>query len=330
MSGTKSVSLPISGMSCSNCALAIERKLRKQPGIVEANVDLGSERLVAVFDPGTITVPEIIALVDSLGYSAITGKVELPVVGLATGESAKALEEALGQQTGVLSCKADSGTGLVSIEYIPGMASVTGIASLIRERGFDFALEADPKNDEAVEARERTLELKRQKNLLFVGLAFTLPLVAYSMAHDFRLVALAHDRYYMLAAATVVQFVVGWQFYVGAFRGLRSGGANMDVLIVLASSVAYLSSLLVTVGLIASVTKPFCGDCNRLRLTADGMLRYCLFALHETDLKPLLAQPSDEPLAAAFRSTVAAKWPGHQIGQPQFVPPPRPMNAIGG
>ena len=84
------------------------------------------------------------------------------------------------------------------------------------------------------------------------------------------------------------------------------------------------------VGFIASVTKPFCGDCNRLRLTADGKVRYCLFAVEETDLRPMLLSANDVAIEAAMFECVQAKWQGHTIGAPQFVPPPRPMSAIGG
>jgi cyclic pyranopterin phosphate synthase len=86
-----------------------------------------------------------------------------------------------------------------------------------------------------------------------------------------------------------------------------------------------------SVGFIASVSKPFCLNCNRIRLTADGKLRYCLFAIQETDLKPLLrGGGSDCQIAEAVRANIAAKWLGHEINQTQFVPPPRPMYAIGG
>ena len=84
------------------------------------------------------------------------------------------------------------------------------------------------------------------------------------------------------------------------------------------------------VGFIASVTKPFCGDCNRLRLTADGKMRYCLFAVEETDLRPLLLSDNDAAIEAALFDCVQAKWQGHTIGASQFVPPPRPMSSIGG
>ena len=86
------------------------------------------------------------------------------------------------------------------------------------------------------------------------------------------------------------------------------------------------------VGFISSVSKPFCLNCNRLRITAEGKLRYCLFAIEEMDVKDLLRNGgTDEQIARVIRDNVAAKWLGHQINAgSQFVPPPRPMYAIGG
>ena len=85
------------------------------------------------------------------------------------------------------------------------------------------------------------------------------------------------------------------------------------------------------VGFIASVSRPFCLNCNRIRLTSDGKLRYCLFAIEETDVKTLLRNGApDEEIAATIRATVHQKWLGHEINSAQFVAPPRPMYAIGG
>jgi cyclic pyranopterin phosphate synthase len=85
------------------------------------------------------------------------------------------------------------------------------------------------------------------------------------------------------------------------------------------------------VGFIASVTEPFCETCNRIRLTADGQLRACLFSLEETDLRaPLRAGASDEELEALVRAAVGAKWAGHRIDHPDFVRPDRSMSMIGG
>ena len=85
------------------------------------------------------------------------------------------------------------------------------------------------------------------------------------------------------------------------------------------------------VGFIASVSRPFCLNCNRIRLTSDGKLRYCLFAIEETDVKALLRSGApDEEIADTIRATVQKKWIGHEINSSQFVAPPRPMYSIGG
>ena len=85
------------------------------------------------------------------------------------------------------------------------------------------------------------------------------------------------------------------------------------------------------VGFIASVSKPFCMNCNRIRLTSDGKLRYCLFAIEETDLKGLLRDgSSDDAIADTIRENIRQKWVGHEINTVQFVAPPRPMHSIGG
>ena len=97
------------------------------------------------------------------------------------------------------------------------------------------------------------------------------------------------------------------------------------------SSYAFADGAPGRVGVIPSVTDPFCDTCNRLRLTADGQLRACLFSLEETDLKgPLRAGATDDELAALARDCLAAKWAGHRIGKADFVAPARSMSMIGG
>jgi GTP 3',8-cyclase len=85
------------------------------------------------------------------------------------------------------------------------------------------------------------------------------------------------------------------------------------------------------VGFIASVSRPFCLNCNRIRITADGKLRYCLFAIEEDDVKGLMrGGATDEAIAALIRRNIAGKWEGHEINSSKFVAPPRPMYSIGG
>ena len=86
-----------------------------------------------------------------------------------------------------------------------------------------------------------------------------------------------------------------------------------------------------TVGVIASVTRPFCGDCDRVRLTADGQVRNCLFAREESDLRPAMrAGADDQEIADRWVIAMAGKLPGHGIDDPTFLQPDRPMSAIGG
>jgi cyclic pyranopterin phosphate synthase len=85
------------------------------------------------------------------------------------------------------------------------------------------------------------------------------------------------------------------------------------------------------VGFIASISRPFCMNCNRIRLTADGKLRYCLFAIEEADVKTLMRSgASDDEIAALIRRNIGQKWEGHEINSTRFVAPPRPMYSIGG
>jgi len=248
----KNATMPVSGMTCVNCALRIESNLRSIAGIKDATVDFAGEKLTVSFDPATLSETDIIAQVKRIGYSVTTGKIDLPITGLQDQADALTLEKMLARQSGVISARVGYGTERAALEYIPGMITVAELAGIIRATGFDIVQAGDAGEVLDVEAAVRATELEKQKRLLIIGLIFTLPLIAFSMARDFTAVAFKYDQFAMLFAATVVQFVVGWQFYVGAFKSLRFGSANMDVLIALGSSAAYFSSLFITLGFIAS------------------------------------------------------------------------------
>jgi len=239
-------------MSCTNCANAISTNIRKLPGVSEANIDFASEKLNISFDPAKLSEKEIISCVHRIGYGVATGKIELPITGLQDNTDALTLEKILAKQNGLIEAKVGYGNERAILEYIPGMTSIAELTKVIRKAGFDVVVAADTEVLEDVETKVRTSEIKKQKNSLIIGLIFTIPLITYSMLRDFRIVGFAYDNFAMLFAATIVQFVVGWQFYLGAFKSLRFGSANMDVLIVMGSSAAYFSSLCVTVGIINS------------------------------------------------------------------------------
>ena len=139
-----------------------------------------------------------------------------------------------------------------SLEYIPGMTSIAELAGIIRKDGFSVVQAGESELMEDVEAKVRADETQRQKRLLIIGLILTIPLIVYSMSRDFGLVGFNNDQFAMFIPATIVQFYVGWQYYVGAYKSLRAGGANMDVLIALGSSVAYFYSVAVILKLVNS------------------------------------------------------------------------------
>jgi cyclic pyranopterin phosphate synthase len=134
----------------------------------------------------------------------------------------------------------------------------------------------------------------------------------------------AWDRSTMVTAAEILQALAA-QFAITPVQRARRGAAPAETWQLTDGD------LQGVVGIVASVTRPFCGDCDRTRLTADGQLRDCLFARSETDLRgPLREGADDEALAGVWRSAMWAKRPGHGIDDPSFLQPDRPMSAIGG
>ncbi|MEN6439478.1 MAG: heavy metal translocating P-type ATPase [Syntrophobacter sp.] len=249
---TRRILLPVSGMTCSTCAGVIERQLRKLNGVCDAQVDFTGGKAAVTFDPAGIGPHGIISAIRRTGYRVPTGKAELPLAGLRERGGELVLEKLLREREGVLDARVDHENTRAEVEYIPGMTGISDLLKTIRSAGFDLASAHDIEELEDAEGAARVEETRQQKALLIVGLIFTLPLIVFSMARDFGIIGFPHDLIAMLMAATIVQLVPGWQFYVGACRSLRSGCANMDVLIALGSSVAYFSSLGVVLGLIRS------------------------------------------------------------------------------
>ena len=253
----KNSTMPVTGMTCANCAATIERNIGQLSGVSIANVNLATEKLTVAFDPTLLDERGIITRVGQIGYGIATGKADLPITGMRDQNDAFTLEKLIGMQAGVLSAGASYGTERLALEFIPGMTTIGELARVIRQAGFDLVQASETESMEDVEATVRAAETKRQLRLLIVGLIFTIPLIVYSMARDFGLFSFANDQYAMLVPATIVQFFVGWQYYVGAFKGLRARSANMDVLVALGSSVAYFYSVAVTFKLIPSVNVYF-------------------------------------------------------------------------
>ncbi len=247
---TNTITLPITGMTCANCVATVERNLKRVNGVTNAVVNLSSERATVEFDPTLVFLPDIIGRVERAGYGVAAGEADLIIKRLADDNDARRLEKALLQVEGVLEATVALATEKARVRYVPTIVSQAEIRKAVAQAGFE-ALELGGDADDA-EAKARAAEIAHQKRMLITGLIFTLPLFVFSMARDFGLFgAWAHApwiHWLMLAFATPVQFYVGAQYYVGAYKAIRNGAANMDVLVALGSSAAYVYSLLIVLG----------------------------------------------------------------------------------
>jgi Cu+-exporting ATPase len=264
MAPTKQLTLPVTGMYCANCVATIERNLKKVDGVQTAVVNLSSERATVNFDPAVATLQGMVARVERAGYGIATGEADLIIKRLADDNDARRLEKAIGKLDGVLDAQVTLTTEKARVRYVPTVVSQAEIRQAISAAGFE-ALELGGQAEDA-EALARQHEIDQQRRLLVLGLVFSVPLFLLSMALDFHLLpaffyevgmgtgmeahALWWNAWIMFALATPVQFYVGWQYYVGAYKALRNGSANMDVLIAMGSSVAYLYSIVVMLGLL--------------------------------------------------------------------------------
>jgi len=250
MPETKQVTLPITGMTCANCVATVERNLKKVDGVQTAIVNLSSERATVEFNPALVHLNDLVGRVERAGYGVATGEADLLIRRLSDDNDARRLEKVLSSIEGVLSAQVNLATEHARVRYIPTVVSQADLRKAISSAGFETVETGNEVED--AEARARQEEMNHQWRLLILGLIFTIPLFLFSMARDLGLLGMwAHERWTlwaMLGLAAPVQFIVGWQYYVGAYKSLRNGSANMDVLVAMGSSAAFLYSLVITLG----------------------------------------------------------------------------------
>ena len=252
MAETKQVTLPVTGMTCANCVATIERNLKKVNGVEVALVNLSSERASVEFDPSLVTVTDLIGRIQRAGYDVATGEADLMIRRLSDDNDARRLERSLSQLEGVLEAQVNLASERARVRYIPTVVSQSDLRQAVAAAGFE-AVEIGGEVEDA-EQKARQAEIDQQRRDLIIGLIFTVPLFLFSMARDLNLLphSIGHAawaNWLMFVLATPVQFYVGRQYYVGAYKALRNKSANMDVLIAMGSSAAYFYSVLVLFGL---------------------------------------------------------------------------------
>ena len=244
----KNITIPVSGMTCANCAMNIERSLKKLPGVTATGVNFASEQAGVTFDDKVVTVPDIIGAITKAGFEAHTYTTEFPVTGMTCANCAMNIERTLKKKVaGVVDASVNFASERVRVEFLPSETSLEQIAAGISKIGFEAILPAADGALEDAEAEARALEIRQQTLKFAIGVVFTLPLFILSMARDFGVSgAWSHAlwvNWLFLALATPVQFYTGWDFYTGAWKNLKNLTANMDVLVAMGSSVAYFYSL---------------------------------------------------------------------------------------
>lgn len=249
----QTITLPITGMSCVNCAANITRTLETSKGVAGTSVNFASDQAIIDFYPDLISLNDITTQIESLGFKVVSDSCELPVTGMSCTNCSGSIERALNKNTpGVIFASVNFASEKLLIKYIPTVISLDTIAATVKKIGFNLIIpkeEADGRSGQEIEAIARNAEIQDQKRKFIIGALFALPLFVLSMARDFGLTgAWSHAPWVnllFLFLATPVQFYTGIDYYTGAYKALKNSSANMDVLIALGASVAYVYSIAV-------------------------------------------------------------------------------------
>ncbi|MCA9939795.1 MAG: copper-translocating P-type ATPase [Anaerolineales bacterium] len=250
------ITLPVLGMTCANCVAAVERNAKKAAGVQTATVNFASEKVTFSYDrdagDARAVTQDVIARIQRAGYDVPTASLDLSLLGMTCANCANTIERRLNKLPGVLEAGVNLASEKATIRYVPGQVARADMVAAVRRAGYDVVEAAALEELPDAEAEARAGEMRHQQRRFLVGLIFTLPLFLLSMGRDFGLLGeWAHAPWVNVlfwVLATPVQFYVGKDYYTGAFKSLRNRSANMDVLVALGSSVAYVYSVAVILG----------------------------------------------------------------------------------
>jgi Cu+-exporting ATPase len=235
------ITIPISGMNCAACSARVEKGLHTLPGVLSANVNLVMGKGTINYDPEQIEPRQMIERVKELGYKVLEEQQELLISGMSCAACSARVEKRLNSLPGVQKAAVNLTTNKASISFIPGIITVSEIEKAVKDLGYGVQKARDLSLSEAAQARQK--EKNWQLTRFIIAVLFTLPLAVMMISsHVGR--HLMINPWVQLALATPVQFFASWPFYRGAYHSLKTGSANMDVLVALGTSVAYFYSLI--------------------------------------------------------------------------------------
>lgn len=240
MAEKEHVSLNISGMTCAACSNRIEKVLNRMDG-VEANVNLTTEKASVDYQQDKTSLDDITNRIESIGYGVVYEKSDLDITGMTCAACSNRIEKVLNKTDGVKSATVNLTTENAMIEYNPGVIDERDIIDRIGNLGYG----AEPKQSSEDKISRKDSELKKMKWKVIIASLLSLPLLVTMLDHLFgmSLPAIFMNPWFQLAFATPVQFILGWQFYVGAYKNLKNFTANMDVLVVMGTTAAFGFSL---------------------------------------------------------------------------------------
>ncbi|WP_425465538.1 heavy metal translocating P-type ATPase [Paenibacillus hemerocallicola] len=245
---SEQTTMQITGMTCAACANRIEKGLNKLDGVSEASVNFTMEQASVRFDPSKVDIGRLEQKIEDLGYGTVKQTVELQIGGMTCAACAARIEKGLNKLPGVQRATVNFALETARVDYSPTGATLQDMIRKVEQLGYK-AKTKEQANDAGAH-RER--EIRKQKRKLTVSAVLSLPLL-WAMVGHFSFTSwiwvpeLFMNPWFQLALATPVQFAIGKPFYTGAYKALRNGSANMDVLVALGTSAAYFYSLYLTI-----------------------------------------------------------------------------------
>lgn len=244
MTNNKEMNVQLSGMTCAACATRIEKGLNKMEGVTSANVNLALEKSTITYNPEEVSERDVKAKIESLGYGVIEEKAEFDITGMTCAACSARIEKVLSKMDGIDEANVNLALEKATVTFNPSTVSVHDIIAKIEKVGYGAhqQTEGQPSEDH----REKAIRIQKRK-FIFAAI-LSLPLL-WTMVGHFSFTSFIYmpeilmNPWVQMALATPVQFIIGKQFYVGAYKALRNGSANMDVLVVMGTSAAYFYSV---------------------------------------------------------------------------------------
>jgi Cu+-exporting ATPase len=237
------ITIPVVGMTCSSCVRRVERALSEKEGVAEASVNFAAEKASVTYEP-TTSPDELIGAIRDAGYGAEVRETSFGVTGLSCASCVGRVERAVKKVPGIVDVTVNLATEKATVEYLAGEVDVGTIERAIEGAGYGVIREEEASVEDVHEREYRKL-----KGNFLLAAALTALILLGSLPHMLGFefpVSMTLLNFGLLAFATPVQFLAGWRFYEGAWAALRHGQANMNTLVVMGTSAAYLYSVVAT------------------------------------------------------------------------------------